>query len=115
MKMRKFIILIILSLGLISCDKGINSSNPFVGNWKCDNTRYEFTSNGYFTARNNYYENRENLFISTGTYSYNSQQQTLAMQYDSGTSRICVVQTCIYNKIVYFAPKDLYTWTLLRE
>lgn len=115
MKMRKFIILIILSLGLISCDKGSNSSNPFVGNWKCGNTRYEFTSNGYFTARNNYYENRENLFISTGTYSYNSQQQTLAMQYDSGTSRICVVQTCTYNKIVYFDPKDLYTWTLLRE
>ena len=62
-----------------------------------------------------YYENRENLFINTGTYSFNVQQKTLAMQYDSGTSRICIVQTCTYDMIVYFDPKDFYSWTLIRE
>ena len=102
-------------LGFASCEKGGDSSNPFVGNWKCGSTRYEFTSDGYFTARNHYYDNPERLFINTGTYSYNALQQTLSMQYDSGTSRICIVQTCTYDKIVYFDPKDLYTWTLLRE
>ena len=114
-KLISLITLMLVALCFVSCDKDSNSGNPFVGNWKCGNTRYEFTSNGYFTARNNYYENRENLFVSTGTYSYNAQQQTLAMQYDSGTSRICIVQTCTYDKIVYFDPKDLYTWTLIRE
>lgn len=110
-----FICLILAACCVVSCYKDSNSSNPFVGNWKCGNTRYEFTSNGSFTARNNYYENRENLFINTGTYSFNAQQKTLAMQYDSGTSRICIVQTCTYDMIVYFDPKDFYSWTLIRE
>ena len=116
--MKKFISLIsfmLVAYCFLSCDKGSNSSDPFVGNWKCGITRYEFTSNGYFTAREHYYDYTERMFIKNGTYSYNDQQQTLAMQYDSGTSYIYIVQTCTYNKIVYFDPKDLYTWTLLRE
>lgn len=102
-------------LGFVSCEKGGNSNNPFVGNWKCEDSRYEFSSNGRFTVHYHYYDNRGNMYAKSGSYSYNKQQQTLAMQYDSGTSRICIVQTCTYDKIVYFDPKDLYTWTLLRE
>lgn len=106
-----------LSITMTSCsaeDDNFGNSNPFVGVWKEGSTRWEFKKNGEFVRTPNYYSDYTK-WTDTGTYGYNAQSQTLSMTYDkSGKTYIYVVQSCSSNRIVYYDPKDMYTWALTK-
>lgn len=106
-----------LSTVLTSCsaeDENFGSSNPFVGVWKEGSARWEFKKNGEFVRTSNYYSDYTK-WTDTGTYGYNSQSQTLSMTYDeSGNTYIYIVQSCSSNRIVYYDPKDMDSWTLIK-
>ena len=106
-----------LSMTMISCSSegdNLGNSNPFVGVWKEESTRWEFKKNGEFVRTPNFYSNYTK-WTDTGTYGYNAQSQTLSMTYDeSGKTYIYIVQSCSSNRIVYYDPKDMYTWALIK-
>ena len=106
-----------LSMAMASCgteDGNFGNSNPFVGVWKEGSTRWEFKGNGEFVRTPNFYSNYTK-WTDTGTYGYNAQNQTLSVTYDeSGNTHIYIVQSCSSNRIVFYDPKDMYTWTLTK-
>lgn len=117
LQMLLILFVLFLSTTLVSCsaeDGNFGSSNPFVGVWKEGSTKWEFKRNGEFISTPNYYSSYRK-WTETGTYGYNAQNQTLSMTYDeSGKTYIYIVQSCSSNRIVYYDPKDMYTWTLIK-
>ncbi|MBQ3596066.1 MAG: hypothetical protein II981_11750 [Bacteroidales bacterium] len=118
MKKTLLILTLVISCMMTSCKKDNNdnnneSSDPFVGIWKhCVYNKMEFKENGEFILIYNYYSN--NPWMKKGSYVYNSQTSTLSLSYDSGSTQLAIVQSCSYDKIVYYNADNLYTYTLIR-
>lgn len=128
--MKKFIIGLIgvmfasvMALSLSSCGKEDGSEyyedNPFAGVWKEGSNRTEFRKNGTWETRYNYYSDDNDDYVmkwtETGTYTYDEGSRTLCKVYDkNGNAYMRIVQHISRDKIVYFDPTDMYTWTLIR-
>lgn len=118
MKKTLLILTLVISCMMTSCKKDNNdnnneSSNPFVGIWKhCGYNKMEFKENGEFILIYNYYSN--NPWMKKGSYVYNIQTSTLSLSYNDGYTKLAVVQSCSYDKIVYYNADDLYIYTLIR-
>ena len=115
MKKTLLILAMVISCMMVSCNKNNNeSNNPFVGVWKEGSSKWEFKENGEFIRVANYYLG-SGIFTDTGSYTYNAQSSTFTITFDkSGKTYMRIVQHCSNDKIVYFDPTDMYTWTLIR-
>ncbi len=122
MKKTLLILAMVVTCMTTSCKKDNNdnnneSSNPFVGVWKKNMYhKMEFKENGEFILINNYYSNDgyASPWMQKGSYVYNIQTSTLSLSYNDGYTKLAVVQSCSYDKIVYYNADDLYTYTLIR-
>ena len=115
MKKTLLILAMVISCMMASCNKNNSeSNNPFVGVWKEGSSKWEFKENGEFIRVANYYLG-SGIFTDTGSYTYNAQSSTFTITFDkSGKTYMRIVQHCSNDKIVYFDPTDMYTWTLIR-